>query len=304
MADKKFTVKRIVIFSALAYVFAWILFLLIPLLGINYGEETSVIILAVAMFMPSLSNVLTRLITKEGFKNTYLNPNFKGHVKDYILVYFAPSLLLLLSAAFYFLVYPSQFDGNMTALKEANPGSMAGLTTNYIIVISIIQIIVIGPIVNIIPTLGEEFGWRAYLLPKLRELVSDRVALVVTGVIWGLWHAPVIVMGHNYGKEYIGYPVLGILIMIVFCVMLGVIEGYFTIKTDSVIPAAMIHSTVNAGASFPIIFAKKGYNTLLGPAITGIVGGFLFILLAVFLYIKSDKTKKPSNEAFTTNIDN
>ncbi|WP_444641135.1 hypothetical protein ACRQU7_12145 [Caproiciproducens sp. R1] len=96
---------------------------------------------------------------------------------------------------------------------------------------------------------------------------------------------PVIVMGHNYGTSYWGYPWLGIIAMIVFCVILGTIEGYISIKLQSAIPAAMIHSTVNAGAALPILLIKGSYNTLLGPAITGIIGGLPFIALAVILLI-------------------
>lgn len=39
----------------------------------------------------------------------------------------------------------------------------------------------------------------------------------ITGVIWGLWHAPAIVMGHNYGMGYAGFPIAGILIMTLAC---------------------------------------------------------------------------------------
>ncbi|MDD4775769.1 MAG: CPBP family intramembrane metalloprotease [Syntrophomonas sp.] len=153
------------------------------------------------------------------------------------------------------------------------------------------QIIVIGPIINIIPTLGEELGWRAYLLPQLRLLLSDRAALVIAGVIHGLWHTPVILMGHNYGLSYSGYPWLGILAMVVFCVWLGIIEGYMTIKINSVIPAAMIHSTINAGAGLAIIMAKSGYNPLLGPSITGIVGGLPFMVWALILFMKTGRIR-------------
>ncbi|NLB82141.1 MAG: CPBP family intramembrane metalloprotease [Clostridiaceae bacterium] len=108
--------------------------------------------------------------------------------------------------------------------------STRGLSAYNLLLISILQIIIIGPISNIIPTLGEEIGWRGYLLPKLRMLLTHRAALVITGIIWDIWHIPVIVMGHNYGTDYMGYPWLGILAMIVFCVVLGVIEGYISIK--------------------------------------------------------------------------
>ena len=215
----------------------------------------------------------------------YLHPHFKGHLKDYLLVYFGPTGLLFLSAAVYFLIFPGSFDLQLTALKGA--ASTGGLSAYNLLLISILQIIIIGPVINIIPTLGEELGWRGYLLPKLRMLLTDRAALVITGIIWGMWHIPVIVMGHNYRTDYMGYPWLGILAMIVFCVVLGVIEGYISIKLESVIPAAMIHSVVNAGAGLPILLAKGGYNPILGPAITGLVGGLPFVILAVVLLIKA-----------------
>jgi hypothetical protein len=100
-------------------------------------------------------------------------------------------------------------------------------------------------------------------------------------------------MGHNYGTEYFGYPWLGVVGMIVFCVIFGVIEGYITIKLKSAIPAAMIHSTINAGAAMAIYLAKPGFNPLLGPAITGILGALPFLALAVVLFIKAGTLPKP-----------
>jgi membrane protease YdiL (CAAX protease family) len=282
--------KRLIIFIALTIILAWIVFLLVPICGLTYGSGAAVVILAVAMFMPALSNLLTRLITKEGFGNMYLRPHFKGHVKEYLLLYFGPTALLVLSGALYFLIFPGSFDPELTNLKGmvASSGKQ-GLDVSTLLIAQSLIFVVIGPIVNIIPTMGEELGWRGYLLPKLRIFLSDRTALIITGAIWGIWHLPVIVMGHNYGTGYWGYPWLGILTMIVFCVVLGIIEGYISIKLESVIPAAMIHSTVNAGAALPIIFAKSGYNPLLGPAITGLIGGLPFIVLAVILLIKAGR---------------
>ncbi len=60
------------------------------------------------------------------------------------------------------------------------------MSAGQMLLISIAQVILIGPIINIIPTLGEELGWARYLLPKMREQYSDRTALVITGVIWGV----------------------------------------------------------------------------------------------------------------------
>lgn len=284
--EKTAVTKRLTWFIALTFVITWIIFLMIPLFGLPYGQGVSIFIVMAGMFVPALSNVLTRVLTKEGWGNMYLRPNFKGHMKQYLLVYFGPTALLFISAAVYFLLFPGSFDTELTVLKEMAIKAN-GFSACNLLLISILEIIIIGPVINIIPTLGEELGWRGYLLPKLRMLISDRAALVVTGIIWGLWHTPVIVMGHNYGTDYMGYPWLGILAMIVFCVGLGVIEGYISIKLESVIPAAMIHSLVNAGAGLPILLVKGGYNPVLGPAITGFIGGLPFIALAVILLIKT-----------------
>ncbi|MDD4583506.1 MAG: type II CAAX endopeptidase family protein [Eubacteriales bacterium] len=289
---KEATKKRLIIFVVLTTVIAWIIFLLIPICGLTYGKGWSTAILAAAMFAPALSSILTRLITKEGFKNMYMRPNFKGHIKAYLLVFFGPTILLVLSGAVYFLIFPGSFDPELTKFKGiAALSGNTGLTASNLLLISVLQVAVIGPIINIIPTMGEELGWRGYLLPKLRKLFSERYALIISGVIWGLWHIPVIVMGHNYGTDYVGYPWLGILAMIVFCVVLGVIEGYISIKLESAIPAAMIHSTVNAGAALPVYLAKGSYSTLIGPSITGLVGGLPFTVLAVILFIKADNKR-------------
>ena len=67
-----------------------------------------------------------------------------------------------------------------------------------IILSQTVMAMVLAPLLNGIPTFGEEFGWRAYLQWKLMPL-GGRKAVLLTGVIWGVWHWPVIAMGHNYG---------------------------------------------------------------------------------------------------------
>jgi len=80
--------------------------------------------------------------------------------------------------------------------------------------------------------------------------------------------------------------------MIVFCMVLGIIEGYATIELNSVIPAAMIHSTINAGAALPIIMAKGNYNPLFGPTIVGLLGSIPFIVVAAYIFIKKLEPQK------------
>ena len=198
--------KQIIIYIVLSFLIAWILFLIIPLKGMVYGEQRSTLLLTGAMFAPAISSILVRLITKEGFKNMLLKPNFKGNIKTYLLIFFGPSLLIIVSAILYFLLFPTHFDTGLTLLQGAE------VTPSTILLVSLLQVILVGPVINIVPTMGEELGWRGYLLPKLRTLFSDRLSIIISGIIWGLWHAPVIIMGHNYGTDYPGYPYVGILV--------------------------------------------------------------------------------------------
>lgn len=284
--DKASIKKRLIVYIVLTIAITSMVYLLFPVLGIVYGSGKSVALLMAVMFVPAACSIITRLVTKEGFKNMYLRPHIKGNMKYYLMAYFGPVVFLFLSAAIYFLIFPQNFDSDLTTLKGLVASSgKANLSPASLLLVQTAVFVAIGPIVNIIPTMGEELGWRGYLLPKLRTFFTDRTALVTTGVIWGLWHVPAIAMGHNYGTTYAGYPWVGILAMTVFCVVLGIIEGYISIKLESAIPAAMIHSAVNAGAGLPIYLAKSGTNPLLGPAITGLIGGLPFIILALILFI-------------------
>lgn len=94
------------------------------------------------------------------------------------------------------------------------------------------------------------------------------------GIIWGLWHAPLTIIGHNYGLDYPGFPYMGILAMCLFCTVIGILFSYVTIKTGSCLPAALAHGALNGFASAPSLFTKAGFgNPIIGPLSTGIIGG-------------------------------
>src|SRR5207247_5450223 len=76
--------------------------------------------------------------------------------------------------------------------------------------------------INIIFTFGEEFGWRGYLLPRLAPLGGVPAAMI-TGIIWGLWHTPLIVLD---SYNYLGHPYLGVAMTVLFTVALGMILAW------------------------------------------------------------------------------
>lgn len=277
------TLKRTIIFCIITFALTWALVSVIPLTGMAYGGSIeSMLIVSACMFMPTIGNVLTRLVTRQGFSDFKLAPKFKGNGKNYLYAYFAFIILIYLGVVVYYLIYRGQFTLTGGIMyQSASAGENLPLMQ---LIISIVTASVISPVINLIPTLGEEIGWRGYLLYGLKNSCGSVKAVIFTGIIWGFWHAPMIAMGHNYGTAYPGYPVAGILLMVIFCVAIGVIESYLTLRTDSVLPAAICHSAVNGLAAIGIGFVNTSeYNPLLGPTYAGIIPLIPTILFAGYL---------------------
>lgn len=112
----------------------------------------------------------------------------------------------------------------------------------------------VGALINIIPALGEELGWRGWLLPKLMPL-GTVWALLLSGTIWGLWHAPLILLGYNY-PDAPGW--LGLLCMVGTCILFGAVFGWLRIRSGSIWPAALAHGAFNATAAVHLLFAQAG----------------------------------------------
>ncbi len=293
--------RRLYVFLGIVFILSWGWVATIPLTGDTYGSSKSLIILSVLMLIPTLSSILTRLITKEGFKNMYLKPRFKNNMKYYLTAYFMTNVFIILGGIIFFIIFPNMLDTNLTSLKELLQNQGIAIDAKIILIAQFAQGILIGPIINIIFALGEEVGWRGYLLQKLCKQYSVQKSIIISGVIWGIWHAPIIAMGHNYGTGYVGAPWGGIFAMIVFCVIFGFYLSYLTIKTKSVIPAGIAHSAINGFAAFSIILCRGTVNPFIGPAPTGIIGGCILILVGIYCYIKLGKIENPFEEEVIIN---
>jgi uncharacterized protein len=133
--------------------------------------------------------------------------------------------------------------------------------------------ILTAPFLNSLVALGEELGWRGFLWPRLAPMGFWR-ATVASGVIWGLWHALVVVM---FGFNYPDHRLLGVIWMCGLTTVLGTWMNWLTQKTGSVIIASWVHGVFNSQAygmwrliTFPV-------DTLFG----GITGGIGFAVLAI-----------------------
>lgn len=283
--------KRLGIFLGLTFFLTWTLEFALMANG-GLANSYTIVVLSAVMLMPAISVVATRLITREGFKDFGIKPHLKGHVRYYLIAWFAPALLIIFGAILYFFLFPAQFDPSMSQMAGIYAAQGLDLPEGTMFTIFVSQLLLgifLAPLLNIITTSGEEIGWRGYLLPKLMEHYSPRISIVISGIIWGLWHAPIIAMGHNYGTGYPTAPWGGILAMVVFCVVVGAFFSYLAIKTKSFLPAAIAHGSLNGMAGIAVFFTLGTPSPFIGPLPVGIIGGFGLIVAGVFCFVWVDR---------------
>ncbi|MFB6354471.1 MAG: CPBP family intramembrane glutamic endopeptidase [Halobacteriales archaeon] len=283
--------RRLAVFLAVAFGLSWATAAVISLTG-GLGSDRMVLprvplsLVLVAgpyMFAPAVANVVARLVTNEGFERTLLRPRFRARWRVYAVAWLAPVALAVIGVALYFLARPGQF-GGLDAAGAFVPvvDGTAALPTEAFVLLQVVQLLVVAPLVNSLFTLGEEFGWRGYLLPKLLPL-GVRRALLAHGVVWGVWHWPIIAMGHNYGLDYPGAPWVGMLLMVVFTVAVGVVFGWLSLRSGSVWPAVLAHAMVNGAGGLGLLFLVGEPDLLLGPTASGVLGTLPWLVVAAWL---------------------
>jgi len=248
---------------------------------------------AIAMWGPGIAAIITTLfVSKLPFSSLRLNT--LGPKRYYLWAWFLPIVLTLLSGLFTVLFGIAKLDLNFTMIRTAMESAASGgeVPVGIVVLSQTLLAITLAPFINMLFTMGEELGWRGFLLPRLLPLGQWK-AVLWSGLIWGVWHAPVIVQGHNYP----GYPILGIFMMIVFCFLLGAIIAWLYINTKSPWVAALAHGSVNAIAGVPVLFLAPGFNVAFGGTLaapTAWIGMMLFI--AWLVWTKRFPVQEPNRE--------
>jgi membrane protease YdiL (CAAX protease family) len=134
--------------------------------------------------------------------------------------------------------------------------------------------LIAGFSVNALAAFGEELGWRGLLLRELEALGFWRSSALI-GLIWGFWHAPLILHGHNYPE----HPWADVFLMTAMTVLLSPLLSYLTNRANWVIAAAIFHGTINATPGLAIMVIRGGNDLTIG--VTGLAG--LAVLAAMNL---------------------
>ena len=227
MQNKKKTLLRIALYIMFTYMPVYIL-------GFVFSDKkgglTSSVAGVLLMLFPAIAVVITRLVTKEGFRDAFLGFGKRKSGKYYGTAVIYPIVLPFISALIL----------HMFIVKNGSIWD-SGFFSDVTMTAANMLIALASGVAMALHGLGEELGWRGYLTPKLEELMPTPAAVVVTGIIWALWHGPLLAYGYDFGRDYDFFPYGGFIAMIVMCIFISAFYTWLTKRTNSVYPAALSH---------------------------------------------------------------
>ena len=230
----------------------------------------------ILMWVPAIAalvaNIYEQVSSKEKFdlKKLLNGLGFKlCNIKYILLGILLPLIYLLIPYIIYWIKYPNNF-------------AYTGVPISLILS-DCLPVMVIGIVGSLISAIGEEIGWRGYMVPALNEKYGAKKTLVISSLFWCLWHFPLIIFDAYMSNLPLYYQ----LPMFVLCIFpVGVICGIYALKTSSVWPSAFLHAAHNNYDQTVFQVITRGENMFYYVSETGIVTAICaWIVMGVILII-------------------
>jgi uncharacterized protein len=309
------SVGGVAVFSALAIALGWAVALPLWVMGIDFADSGAagdapadsavlrVLIPAAMMFTPAVAALITAAAVHRmrfgealtvfgagrprGPAGEPASPELRHRAVQRVILVAALGvaamlLLTVLTVPVAMLLGGFAPDWSMTGLRTALADAGVETPLWLLLMLQLIQIPVAAVIPNGLLALGEELGWRGYLTPALRSR-GIILTIVASGVIWGIWHAPLILLGYNFGsRAWWTVPV-----MCLGCIALGGLFAWLREISGSVWPPVVAHGAVNAAAGVGLMLTRTGsweqpwIASPLGAAGWVVFGGALVMVLVL-----------------------
>ncbi|MFF2481057.1 type II CAAX prenyl endopeptidase Rce1 family protein [Paenibacillus sp. NPDC058071] len=244
--------------------FAW----LIPLsiLGYVLSLKSEIFVLYL-MWTPGLASIFTRLMLREGISDISLRVGGRRTLKKLPFILLFPVFIGLIAYGFAWVTGLVQFAAPETYIKAPPVVVFIGL---------LLAQMVAGTGLGVLSSVGEEIGWRGYMLTRL---IDARVPypILTSGLIWGVWHLPLLIAGNYYSGPY---PALSVVLLMISITSFGYIISRLRLTTGSVWPAVFLHASWNAIIQEIFDGFSKGENTLLWTGESGILVAFVLMIVA------------------------
>jgi membrane protease YdiL (CAAX protease family) len=143
---------------------------------------------------------------------------------------------------------------------------------------SLLVLLVFGALDNCKFAAGEEIGWRGYMLTRLVDS-GVPAPILISGLVWGLWHAPLIVSGQYASGRY---PMLSVCLFVLGIVAAGYVFAWLRFSSGSIWPCIWAHGAWNAVIQGAFDRSTSDRSVWVGES--GVLTSAMLILFAVALY--------------------
>lgn len=306
-----FSNKKINYFILLVFAISWSSVALIKLLDLSYGSFGFTVITSfLFMCAPAYA---TFLVKKVLYKEPLSDYGLQFKVLDYRWIIHSAIgtiLFLLLTLGVVYLfgnVLQISVFGFVEFSEEGLQKAMQKISGNkdvsteslpnplLLLLIGTAGGVASGALINLPFTFGEEFGWRGLLHKETQNFGFIKSSFII-GIIWGFWHAPIILMGHNYNNS----SVAGVFMMILFCIVISFPMAYVRIKSKNVLGPSMLHGMLNGSANVLSLYIHDGSLLYNGPA--GIAGILVILIFTIFIFV-FDKAFVNNYTTITENLE-
>ncbi|GKS13624.1 hypothetical protein YDYSY3_46240 [Paenibacillus chitinolyticus] len=245
--------------------------MLIPLSMLGYVLTMKYpIFVLFLMWTPGLSSIFTRLLLREGIADISLRVGGRRTLKTLPFILLFPVAIGLVAYGIAWITGLVQYVTPDTYIKAPPVVIFLGL---------LLAQMVVGTSVGLISSVGEELGWRGYMLTRL---IDARVPypMLTSGIIWGLWHLPLMIAGNYYSGPY---PALSVFLFMISVTSFCYILGRLRLTTGSVWPAVFLHASWNAVIQNVFDLFSQGENVLLWTGESGILVALALLTAAWFI---------------------
>ena len=251
-------IRKVLLFVALTFFFSWLLLDTFLLLGGQWNSRAAIAVAVGYMFVPMIvAFAVQKLISKEPLRKPFgisFRPN-----RWWLVAWLLPPAIAFaafgVSLLFPGVGYSSDLSGFFERMESMLSAEKVELMKDQMkdmpigpLWLGLLQGLVAGPTINAVAAFGEETGWRGLLQKELGHVGFWKSSLTI-GAIWGVWHAPLILQGHNYPE----HPMVGVFMMTAWCMLLSPMFSYVRLRAKSVIAAAIMHGSLNATCGLAIL---------------------------------------------------
>jgi membrane protease YdiL (CAAX protease family) len=238
-------------------------------------------IAALLMFVPLIAAIF---VSRKFYTKQHMLGINRCNFVYIIIAVLVPLIYLILSYGLFWFFAKGSFVGNISDLLGKAVSDSGKKIPDYI---TIIISLVINFFLCVITALGEEVGWRGLMYPVMQRIWGWKKAIVVSGLIWAIWHLPIVIAG-LYMPGTIMLYLIPVFVIEIFAIT--VIISWIRIKSNSVWTAIFLHAVHNYLDQAILQPLTKYANSAYFVGETGIITIFFTVLIAVLIIIFSRNT--------------